>query len=287
MAESLVEVHRCQPWLGTYVRIRARALDALTAQQACTTAFKRIADIHTKMSFHDPQSDVARLNREAHRHPTPVSMDTWRVLERALHLSNVSDGIFDITVAPVLQKWGYLPLIGQAHPGSFEGDYRNIDLLADRFVSFRKRLRIDLGGIAKGFAVDEAVKVLMENGVTEGSVNAGGDLRIFGGREEPIYIKHPRCPGGRLIPVAKIKDGAFATSADYYKARLEERQRVNPIVNPKTQTPGPPYQSVSVSAPSCMTADALTKIVSLMGEKSESILGRFKARAIIVKPIHV
>ena len=277
-----VRVQRCQPWLGTYVQIKAGARNETIAQSACNEAFKQIANIHHRMSFHDSQSEISIINREAHIHPVQVSSETWSVLDFAFRLSKISDGIFDISIVPLLQKWGYLPLTDQEDV-SQTADYRDIDLLPNQFVSFRKPLRIDLGGIAKGFAVDKAVDVLKMNGVTDGIVNAGGDLRVFGGLDQIIQVRHPSCPG-RLIPVAKIKEGAFATSADYYTTRFNERERVNPIVNPKTKTPSPSYQSVSVSASSCMAADALTKVVGLMGESCEPILKHYKARAIILKP---
>ena len=148
------------------------------------------------MSFHDDDSDVSRLNREAASGLVTVHPWTFAVLATAVDLNRRSDGVFDVAVAPVLQALGLLPH-GDAVPVGPAGLGERIFILSDGQVGFRDAgVRIDLGGIAKGYAVDRAVEVLRSCGITQGIVNAGGDLAVFG----PIARNDPRPRSPRSHP---------------------------------------------------------------------------------------
>jgi len=138
-------------------------------------------------------------------------------------------------------------------------------------VSLRRALRLDLGGIAKGFAVDCAVAALREAGATSGSVNAGGDLRLFGDASETVRVRLPSSPLA-CVPLGRASNVAFATSAGYFS---------NEVLDARTQKPLCGDSSITVRAPSCMVADALTKAVAALGPPP-ALLGRFRAFAYLL-----
>jgi FAD:protein FMN transferase len=138
-------------------------------------------------------------------------------------------------------------------------------------VRFRRPAAIDLGGIAKGFAVDRAVDAMRCEGAASGVVNAGGDLRVFGGEPSLLHVRHPREPG-RLLPAGALRDAAFATSADTFARRRWRGRAVSPLLDPTSGRPCVRARSASVRAPTCLVADALTKVVMILGRRSAPIL---------------
>jgi thiamine biosynthesis lipoprotein len=248
--------------------------------KAIAAAFETVERIHRLMSFHDENSEVSQLNREAYRHPVRVSADTWKVLAAAQIISEVSRGAFDITVAPALVSWGYLPDTGLPPCRVQPYGYRRIKLLPDSRVRFLAPTLIDLGGIAKGYAVDCACEVLEKFGITQYVVNAGGDLRV-GTRPELIQIRHPRRPG-YLLPLANLQQAAVATSAAYYAAQRRDGRLLHPLVSPYSGEPAGRLESISVLARDCMTSDALTKVVMVRGVRATATLRRFNAQACLL-----
>jgi thiamine biosynthesis lipoprotein len=174
---SNIEVRRCRPLLGTFVEITGRGRDEGLLARGIEAGFDAIGRVNRLMSFHDPLSDVSRMNRDAFPRGVIVHPWTWQVVKAAKRFAEESHGTFDITVAPLLTKWSYLP--GRCYQFSQTATSRDIFLRRNYEVFFRRHLVVDLGGIAKGFAVDRAVKALKDNGITAGIVNAGGDLRSF------------------------------------------------------------------------------------------------------------
>lgn len=271
---------RCQPWLGTYVQITVHADHPALAHRGMDAAFKRIERLQKLLSFHDSDSEISRLNADAFDRPIRVSPETWNVLRSATRLSKISDGVFDVTVAPILQKWGYLPRTKTRLSMKDKPDYRDIEFRRHRFVSFRKRLRIDLGGIAKGFAVDQAVGVLRRNNIIAGVVNAGGDVRVFGEKKWSIALRHPQFPS-RTLSFLRIKDGAVATSGTYFSRKKYKGQWISPIVRSKNEQPFRKNKNITVIANTCMAADGLTKIVALAPKNAEGILNQFSSKAFV------
>ena len=158
----------------------APARRARRRNEAIDAAFAVIDKVHRLMSFHDPDSDVSRLNREACKRHVAVDPWTYQVLETAIELNRESSGVFDMTVASLLQQRGLLPRgAGDPAPAADRITAAGaVELLGDRRVRYRHPgITIDLGGIAKGFAVDRALDVLRGCGLVRGLVNAGGDLR--------------------------------------------------------------------------------------------------------------
>jgi thiamine biosynthesis lipoprotein len=282
MTSPCAEIRRCRPLLGTFVEIGAQAASAPRASAALEAGFAAIARVQRLMSFHEDASDVSRLNRDALRRPVAVDPWTWRVLSAARAFHEASHGVFDVTVAPHLQRWGYLPGARDAAGASApETDQSAVELLPGCRVRFRRPVRIDLGGIAKGFAVDVAIEALRHEGASAGAVNAGGDLRVFGPRASWIHVRDPRDPR-RLLPLAQLADAALATSASYFARRWWRGRRVSPLVDPSRGRPCTGAQSVSVRAATCLVADALTKVVMVLGARSASILRAHAAAGFVL-----
>jgi thiamine biosynthesis lipoprotein len=273
-----IEVRRCRPMLGTFVEIQAFGANAAELESAIDAAFLAIAQVHRLMSFHDPESEVSRMNRDACYKRVRVHPWTWRVLKSAQEFSCNTDGIFDITVAGQLVKWNYLPRYGTRFG---RGSWRDIILEAAGHVRFRRPLLIDFGGIAKGFAVDRAVEILKRKRVIAGIVNAGGDLRVFGSASQLVHLRHPKQPN-RVAGAVRLRERAIATSGIYF-ARTKNRRRVSPILDARTGRAAPDFISVTVGGANCMTADALTKVVFALREEAAPLLARYSANALLLE----
>ncbi len=255
-------IRRCQPLLGTFVELTLDGGSEKALQQEAGKAFQTIRSIQRMMGFHDPESDVSRLNQCAHIAPLRVHPWTHQVIAEAIKLSQETEGAFDITVAPKLVKWGYLPRHKPFSPLQEAGAWQHIELLPDSHVRFHAPLQIDLGGIAKGYAVDKAIDFLATRGIKQATVNAGGDLRVHGSQTQTVAIRNPNAPQSTLPPTVMLRP-AVATSAAYYARKRIGISRVSPIVHPVTGRALTNNTSVSVFAPTCMEADAMTKAVLL------------------------
>jgi len=244
-------LRRAQPWLGTLVSIEASVDRALPGTHAAmATAFAAIARVHAAMSSQCAGSDVARFNAAARG--TVVTCDPWtiRVLRIAAELRRASAGLFDVAL------------------GSTRGaTYRVVD--TRHLLKLDDAARIELGGIAKGFAVDRAVAVLRSHRVRAGLVNAGGDLRGFGSGAWPVQVR-----GSRLR--LTVQQGAIATS-HYRNGRSLYRD--DPLVVPDRRDVHAVDRLVTVAAPRCVLADALTKVVALTGDPAHPLLRSIGAQA--------
>jgi thiamine biosynthesis lipoprotein len=274
------EVRRARPLLGTLVEIRAAGPGGeVRLHAAIDAAFAAVERVQSLMSFHDPGSELSALNREAARRPLAVDARTYEVLAAALELSRRSQGAFDICVAPRLEEWGYLP--AAAEPAAAGASWTDIELLDARRVRFHRPLRIDLGGIAKGYAVDRAVAALRAAGIESGLVNAGGDLRAFGAQPWSVVLRHPQSPAHSAHSL-ELRDEALATSANYFSRRHHGAGEVSPLLDPHSGRPWLGAASVSVRAPDCLHADALTKVVLFAApEVAEQTLAHYDAQAYV------
>ena len=254
---SKSEVRRCRPLLGTFVEIKAAGLEAAALNRAVENAFARIQRIQSLMSVHDDASDLSRVNDGAFLRPVKVSDETFVVLERGLELARVSEGAFDFTIAPVLAQWGLLPahLRRRAH-----GDWRDVILQRGSRVRFTRPLAIDLGGIAKGFAVDAAIASLRASKAVSASVNAGGDLRVFGPATSRVHLRHPVSAQPVSNPVS-LRNAALATSSPCFTRREWRGRTISHLIHPGHRRAIAENVSVSVRAGECWLADALTKVV--------------------------
>ena len=267
---SNIEVRRARPLLGTFVEIAAQGNNDAKLRRAIDEAFDAIHRVHQLMSYHDPESDVSRINRHGFPRGVVVHEWTWQVLKAAHEFARESRGAFDITVASLLANWNYLPRIGSRF--GWKGVWRDIFLRKNCKVFCRRPVIIDLGGIAKGFAVDRAVQALQRAGVSSGIVNAGGDLRAFGSTSREVHLRNPISPA-QFSGMLCLRNRAVATSAAYFSRRA--------LVDGQTRRAMNRRISVTVAAKDCMTADALTKIVFALREKAAPLLKRYRADALI------
>jgi thiamine biosynthesis lipoprotein len=277
-------IRRARPLLGTFVEIAASGAAGGALEPAVEAAFAAVAHVHRLMSFHDAASDVSRLNRQAAASAVAVHAWTYQVLQTAAVMHRESAGVFDITIAPVLQKRGLLPDgDGRADPNTeTAGAADAIELLADGRIRYRRSgVRIDLGGIAKGFAVDRAVDVLRAHGVEAGLVNAGGDLAAFGARPELVQLRHPNDAGRSLCQV-EIDNAALASSGRLFDPFRSGDVGECAVVDPRTNRQVHAVAGATVRAPSCMIADALTKVAMIAGQQAERPLRRHQASALFV-----
>ncbi len=260
--------------MGTLLYLRASGPHAEAVESALDEAGAAVDKVERLMSFHAEDSELTRLNRAAFRAPQRVDPWTFAVLGRARRIAALSDGLFDITVAPLLVRAGLLPPRTGTPPS--EGNWRDVTLLPDGHVFFERPVLLDLGGIAKGFAVDQAIHALRRHGATEATVNAGGDLRRFGATALPVHLRRP----DGLVTVAALRCGAVATSGGQFDDPEGAAQSLGHIFDPRRRRAWNGIGSVTVAASSCVVADALTKVAALAGPGCARLLDRFGARAL-------
>lgn len=272
-------VARAQPWLGTLVSIRVDRSPERDAHHAIAAAFHEIATVHHAMSFHSADSDVSRLNRAAAGESIPVHPHTYEVLQYALRLSQATQGCFDVTVGAELVHWQLLPSPGT--PGAKRGSWSDMELLPANTVRLRQPVCIDLGGIAKGYAVDLAISSLRSSGVTNAVVNAGGDIRVLGDQAEHIRLS---AGSAEACPVLELTDGSVASSTGSPQQTTETHQGCGPHVDGRTRLPAAADRFACVVAEQCVIADALTKVVLADGPGSAPVLRSFRASAYLHDP---
>jgi thiamine biosynthesis lipoprotein len=239
-------LRRAQPWLGTVVEVGVPA--GGKAETALAAAFATIARAQACLSRFDPHSDVARLHALPAGGQMRVHTITREVLVAARELQTASAGLFDISLGSAPDGWR---------------------LNDDCLTRLDEQLHIDLGGIGKGHAVDLAVAALTGQGCDAGWVNAGGDLRVFGDVELPIRLRDDAAGGARDF--ATLRDGAFASSAFGRGCRSQ--------LAGGAAASAAGMARISVAAPRCLWADALTKVVAASGDITHPLLARCGAQA--------
>ena len=264
-----------QAIMGTRVAVELWADDESRARSCIGQVMDEMRRIDALMSPFKADSELARINREAAARAVPVSDELFGLIARALKLSQTTGGAFDITFASV----GYLyDFRRHIHPDDHTlaehlpaVDYRQVRLdAATRSVRFgRQGVRIDLGGIAKGYAVDRGIAILHRCGIRSALVTAGGDSRILGdhhGRPWMMGVKDPRKPDGIAV-VLPLSDTAISTSGDYERFFIEDGKRYHHILSPKTGRPVTHTRSVTVLGPDATTTDGLSTSFFVLGPK--------------------
>jgi thiamine biosynthesis lipoprotein len=271
-------IRRARPFLGTIVAISVVGIADAEALTAIERGFAAVAEIHRLMSFHEAESDVSRLNRDASERAIVVDPKTFEVLRQSVEMAEVSGGVFDVTVASSLVAMGFLPRPDDAAEPDPAASWRDIALIRPDSVRFRRRLWVDLGGIAKGAAVDHAVRAMALPQAAQVSVNAGGDLRVAGPATERVLLRAPR-DEGESAPVLEIENASLASSHGGADARLIDGRLRGPHLDGRDRSAADAAGFVSVVAETCSVADALTKIVLARGAAAEPILRCYRATA--------
>ncbi|MHB1400531.1 MAG: FAD:protein FMN transferase [Trichloromonadaceae bacterium] len=268
------ELRQSRLLLGTVVEITVLGPDQAALETAVNAAFAEIARIEALMTPHQPQSDVSRLSAAAEE--TTVAAETAEVIALGLQLAQASDGALDLTLGRVKALWAIeseTPRVPSSEELATALAGTGPAALQLDGLTVRKsapQLAVDLGAVAKGYAVDRAVAVLRTAGVTRASVNAGGDLFLLGdqvGRPWRIGIQHPRTEG-QVAATLLVADQAVVTSGDYERFFEQDGVRYHHIFDPQTGLPGRRCQSASVVAPTAALADALSTAVFILGPEA-------------------
>lgn len=273
----LTDLRRARPYLGTVVEIVVPSV--IIGQLQIDRAFAAIEKVQRLMSAHDPSSDLGRLFTAAPGTSLSVNPWTWRVLATAQKIYQLTAGVFDpVVAARIALERGDLPVWPGKSPAR-SSDFSDVTLLPEHRVCFARRLRIDLGGIAKGFAVDQAIHALKRAGAAEGLVNAGGDMRAFGPRRWPVHLRDPGSPEQFFLHT--LCEGAIATSAPYFSERMTNDRMTSALIDARTGKFVTGAISVSVFAPTCLVADAVTKAVFC--KAAPTVLRACRARALVLQ----
>jgi thiamine biosynthesis lipoprotein len=259
--------------MGTSVRVELWSEDRGAGDAAIAAVMDRMHRIDETMSHCKPDSELMQINRFASDGPVPVSRPMYDIIARSIDFSRLSDGAFDITFASVGHLYDYRrgvqPGEDELERGRAAIGYRNLILDRQRCtIRFaRPGVRIDLGGFAKGLAVDDGAAILRRRGVRNAIVTAGGDSHILGdrrGRPWMIGIRDPRSADA-VVAVLPLQDAALSTSGDYERYFERDGIRYHHLIDPATGKSPCGVRSVTVVAPDGLTSEALSKSVFVMG----------------------
>ncbi len=260
-----------QDIMGTRISVELWHADAATGADCSARVFDEMHRIDALMSSYRDSSEISRINASAASGAIEISDELLYLIRRSIHFSEISGGAFDITYASVGYAYDYREgrkpsdeAVAQRLPAI---DYRHIHLDGQRIRFDDAAVRIDLGGIAKGYAVDRAIDILRGCGIDRAMVSAGGDSRIIGdhgGRPWMIGIRHPRKSGSVALRLP-LSDSAISTSGDYERYFIDDGERVHHIINPATGRSAAASWSASVIGPDAMTTDALSTTIFILG----------------------
>jgi thiamine biosynthesis lipoprotein len=264
--------------MDTFVSIRVydEDKDEKIIKKAIDNACEKMEKFEHQSSTFEDSSQVALINRYANKRTVALNEQIRDVIQTAQDFSYQTEGAFDITIAPLLRLWGFgyldenelsVPDEDQINKLVNSGDYRDIQLTPEG-IRFNTDLSIDLGGIAKGYAVDLAITELEKEGITDAIVDAGGDLRTLCGAltkgKRNVYIRHPRKKES-FIARFPIDQKAVATSGDYERYFIENTVRYHHILDPRTGYPARGTVSVTVIGPTCTLCDVSSTAIFVLG----------------------
>jgi FAD:protein FMN transferase len=259
--------------MGTRIVVELWSDDATAANAAIDAVMAEMVNIDRNMSTYKPDSEVSRVNRDAATAPVVISSELFGLLTTALDFSRITQGAFDITYASVGFMYDF-----RAHKKPTEAEieaalpavnYHHVVLDAEKSTVFftQPGVRIDLGGIGKGYAVDRGIAILQSRGVTHALVTAGGDSRIIGDRFGKPWIVGIRHPDDKSRVIAKIPlvDTAMSTSGDYERYFDEDGVRYHHIIDPRTGHSASKVRSATILASTATRTDGLSKTAFVLG----------------------
>lgn len=287
-----------EPHMGTLYRILLYAPDDKTANAASAAAFQRITQLDEMLTDYNDDSELMKLCEHSGGPPVPVSADLYEVIERSLALGRMTNGAFDITVGPVVMLWrrarrhkelpdpqdlaAAMKLVGLQnvvlHPESHAIELK------------LKGMRLDLGGIAKGFAVDKALKILSERGITRALVIGGGDTGVsdpppgtdgWAVEVQALPASHPNANDASKKTILLLKNSSVSTSGDQFQHLDLAGKRYSHVIDPKSGQALEGRRSVSVVAPDTTTSDALAKLCVLPADKAIEIIDTVPGTALL------
>ncbi|MGD0552013.1 MAG: FAD:protein FMN transferase [Sedimentisphaerales bacterium] len=277
----------CREVMGTLARIVVVAKHEWQGKRCIEAGFEQLKRIDAMMSDYKNDSELSRVNREAFTNPVKVSPELFEILQKSVEFSRLSNGAFDVTVGPLVDLWhkagevNVVPDENTLAATKARVGFEKLILDAnERTVRFAvKGMRLDLGGIAKGYAVDKAVEAMRRCGAIGGMVCASGDIRCFGkpadkdtwrvGLQNPVAANPPDSNGAigaeQMLMVLKLNDMAVATSGDYRRFVTIGGKRYSHIIDTNTATGASKLSSDTILAANAVDADALSTAVNVMG----------------------
>jgi thiamine biosynthesis lipoprotein len=261
--------------MGTRGRFQAVAPDAAGAQRMFKDALRQVQMLEALMSTYRPESEISRLNQLGAQRPVEVSKHTLAVLQKAVEVARLTNGAFDVAYAPLRTLWhraeqeGRVPAPDAIRKTLEAVGWKKLAIEGNQVRFSVPGMEVDLGAIAKGYAVDLAAQTLQQDGATSGIVDIGGNLRLFGapprGGKWSVLVNPP--PGATEQIVLGLPPCGVATSGDYERYFAVGGKRFSHIMDPRTGWPVADMPSVTVVAADATMADAIGTGVSVLGEK--------------------
>ena len=291
---SPVVVKRAQMHMGTLVSITAIASDKEAGHKTIQAGFDEVKRLERMLSTWVASSELSQVNAEAGQHPVRVSRETFEVVAKSLEIARLTDGGFNIAVGPAVELWSvterqHIPSDAELERLKDLVDWTSIQLdpKAQTIFLSRRGMRIDVGGIGKGYAADRAAMEMKRAGAQGGVVALAGDIKTFGALPNaggfPVGIKHPRQEGA-LIAQIDLRDEAISTAGDYERFFERDGIRYHHILDPKTLQPARTCQSVTVIGKEGTFVDGLDTGIFVLGpEQGMALVERLpNVEAIIV-----
>ena len=292
--------------MDTFVTITVVSNSENSAGKAIDNAFSEIERLEKLSNFFSSESEVSRINKNAGILEVKVSPDILDILDKALYVSEKTEGAFDVTIGPVITLYDFHKKIKPEESAVKKNlslvNYRELIIDRNKSAAFLKKrgMLIDLGGISKGYAADKAVEALKRNRINSGLVSVAGDIKAFGlkpdGKPWKIGIRNPRIPpnpplvkGGKggfsddVMATIELNDMAISTSGDYERCFILDGKRYHHLLSPRTGYPAEGCQSVSVITKECAFTDAFATGIFILGPgKGLKVLGKMGFDGIIV-----
>ncbi|MBM7833463.1 FAD:protein FMN transferase [Clostridium sardiniense] len=268
-------ISRTELFMGTAIKI---TLYDVGSEEILDKAFKRVIDLEDLVSINKSGTEIVELNKNSGINPVKLSDDSFNIIEKGLEYSKASKGGYDITIGPLVKLWSIglpeakVPNENEIREAIKHVDYSKLKINKDTNEVFlsEKGMMIDLGSIAKGYAADEIVKLLKEEGVTEAIVDLGGNIYALGKKEGnknwKIGIQDPNTERGNVVGMVETYNKSVVTTGVYERFIEKDGVKYHHILNPKI---GYPYKTdiagVSIIADKSMDADALSTLIFTKG----------------------
>lgn len=284
--------------MGTFARIIAVSNNTNRAKRCIKAGFREFERIENMMSYFKPDSELSKINREAFGKPVRVSRDMFDILQVSIEYSRFSNGAFDITVGPLVDLWrkagetNRMPDADAVAVAKSKVGYEKLILDANAMtVRFAvEGMRVDLGGIAKGYAVDKAVEIMKRKGARGGMVDLGGNIRCFGKpvskKNWLVGVQDPNLENNEPLMILKLDGMSVATSGDYRRFVEAGGHKISHIIDTNTATGANKLAGDTIIAPTATEADALSTAVNVLGsEKGLELIERIlDVEAILITP---
>lgn len=263
--------------LGTYLQLSVWTTNKQEGMDTIKSSFERIKEIENKMSTNLDESEIGQINLNAGKTYVEVSEETVDIIERAIHYAELTNGAFDPAIGKLVKLWGIgtenerIPTQDEIQNALQFVDYQKIEFQGDNKVKLSEAdMRIDLGGIAKGYAADEVTKIMKNKGIKHAIINLGGNVVTLGkkadGTSWKVGIQDPFEPTGTHMGVIEVYDQTVVTSGNYERYFMADDKRYHHIIDPKT---GYPAENGIISATiitnSSTDADGLSTSIYVLG----------------------